>query len=169
MGRAIADMETAFGLIYVLWCGLCWVLRGGLFGKLCRDWLGVEPGTTLTRIGCALLMAAPLVCLTPWATLCWFSIYAGMTIGYFGGSMGQERQPRDALLMAGWGLAVLTLSLAPTAILEPSRPLLGALGILAGPIYWANHRLGNGRFDWTQRSEWMVGMVMGVGLLLAFL
>lgn len=97
-------------------------------------------------------MAAPL--LTWWS---WPLIFAAMTIGYFGEAMS-ARDARETALMSAWGVTVgLISTISPW----------GALGALAGPIYWANHKIGNGRFDWTQRAEFFTGVSLGAALYLA--
>ena len=93
--------------------------------------------------------------------LVWPAVWAAMCVGYFGGSMGQERQPRDLLLMSVWGTAVAGIASLPSLALL-FWPLCG---ILAGPIYAINHRIGNDRYlFWTERSELAYGAVLGVVL-----
>ncbi|MEI6882208.1 MAG: hypothetical protein WCK82_12870 [Bacteroidota bacterium] len=104
----------AFIALYVFWCGYVWTLRGGGFGALVRKYLKFEPGTTLTRISCALLMAAPLAAFFgPYLLVLWLSIYGAMTLGYFDESMGLEQPGRDHLFLALWGWVVGLVALLP--------------------------------------------------------
>ena len=152
-------------IAYVLWCGACWVLRGGLFGAIVRRVLRVEPGTTVTRIACALLMAAPLALVNPWAALCWFSIYAAMTIGYFDESMGLEQPGRDHAFLALWGLAVAAIAIVPLAALDPWAFAWAPLGALAVAAYASQKRLcRRWNTDWTERAEYLTGMCVGAAL-----
>lgn len=136
-------------VLYALWCGACWVLRGGAWGALMRK-LGWEPGTTWTRVCCAVLMAGPL--LTWWAPV---TVFAAMTLGYLRESMGVV-DARDVAWMSAWGFVVC----AVMTVFSPCA----VLGALAGPIYLGQRVLGNGRFDWTQRAEACVGVVFGLVL-----
>ena len=158
-------------VVYSLWVGICWWLRGGKFGALVRAAGLPEPGTTATRVACAGLIAAPLAALLGWsAAAVWVSVYGAMTIGYFGGSMGQERQPRDLLLMSCWGLVVAGVMLAGVALaLVDLQPLSGAaLGTLAGPAYALNKPLGRRwGLDWTERAEMCIGAAFGAAIAAA--
>jgi hypothetical protein len=153
--------------IYALWCGLCWVLRGGYYGNIHRYLFGREPGTTITRIACAFLMAAPLAILfDPALAVLWLSIYAAMTIGYFKGSMGLER-PEHYFWLALWGATVSFIATLPTFFLYPA-PIVAHLGALAVLAYAVNKPFGR-RFgtDWTERAEFLTGVAMGAALFLA--
>jgi hypothetical protein len=152
--------------LYALWCGVCWVLRGGKFGAIYRALFAREPGTTVTRIGCAILMAAPLAFVDPAYALLAASIYAAMTLGYFDESMGLEQPGRDHAFLALWGVAVSFVMLLPLAYLVSLWALAWAsLGALAMPAYAINKTLGR-RFgmDWTERAEFLTGCAMGAAL-----
>ncbi len=166
-------------VLLILWGGVCWVLRGGKFGAICRRLIGVEPGTTITRVATMGLLAFPfgLVLSPALAIALWASCYLASTIGYFGGSMGLERPGRDHLLMALWGSTVAAVAALPLwidgirlgadAVLPPA--LLAALtGLLAAPAYTFNKLFGR-RFgtDWTERAEFTEGMVLSLSLILA--
>jgi hypothetical protein len=163
---------------YILWCGLVWVLRGGLFGKFARlVWR--EPGTTVTRMVCAGLMSAPLgFVIGPWSLALWASIYVAMTLGYFGASMGLTRA-RDYPLLSLWGVTVAAIATAPiwgriSFFTDPlsvvafgdlyalSFALFGGLAVAA---YAVNKPFGR-RFgtDWTERAEFLTGCAMGVAI-----
>lgn len=116
---------------YALWCGFCWVLRGGKYGDVHRYLFGREPGTTVTRLVCASLMAAPLaVAFDPVLIVLWLSIYVAMTIGYFDESMGLEQPGRDHVWLALWGWAVGLLALAPLYLrFDPARFALPELDL----------------------------------------
>ena len=158
-------------VVYSLWVGICWWLRGGKFGALVRAAGLPEPGTTVTRVACAGLIAAPLAAFLGWlAVAVWASVYGAMTIGYFGGSMGQERQPRDLLLMSCWGLVVAGVMLAGVGIATLSAAGLpcAVAGILAGPAYALNKPLGRrGGLDWTERAEMCIGAAFGAAIAAA--
>ncbi|MCA3245026.1 MAG: hypothetical protein ING29_00975 [Azospirillum sp.] len=164
---------------YIFWCGLVWVLRGGLFGAAVRRFWR-EPGTTITRIVCAGLMAAPLAfVIGPWALALWASIYVAMTIGYFDESMGLEQPGRDHAFLALWGIGVAAIAIAPLwgRISFFSDPLsvvafgdlyalsFALLGGLAVAAYAVNkpfgRRLGT---DWTERAEFLTGCAMGAAI-----
>ncbi len=154
--------------LYALWCGFCWVLRGGLYGDIHRLLFAREPGTTVTRFVCAFLMAAPLAILfDPALLILWPSIYAAMTIGYFGESMGLERPWRDHALLALWGATVSFIATLPTFFLYPAT-VVAHLGALAVVAYAVNKPFGR-RFgtDWTERAEFLSGVAMGAALFLA--
>ena len=155
-------------LAYILWCGYVWTLRGGGFGALVRGAGLPDPGTTLTRIACAGLMAAPLAFVVgPWALALWASIYAAMTIGYFRESMGLEK-PGDWAWLALWGATVAAIALSPLAyIVSPWSLAWAPLGALAMAAYASQLPLGR-RFgtDWTERAEFLTGCVMGAVLFL---
>jgi hypothetical protein len=158
-------MTYALAILYVFWCGYVWTLRGGGFGALVRKHFMFEPGTTLTRIACAFLMAAPLAVLfDPILIVLWLSIYAAMTIGYFDESMGLEQPGRDHLFLALWGLAVAGIAIAPLAYFVSPWSLAYA-GIGAGAVlaYAANKPFGG---HWTQRAEFCTGVLMGIVLYL---
>ncbi|MFN9113681.1 MAG: hypothetical protein ACK5XN_26730 [Bacteroidota bacterium] len=164
---------------YILWCGFCWVLRGGLFGKIAR-FVWREPGTTVTRIVCAGLMAAPLgFVIGPWDLALWASIYVAMTIGYFDESMGLEQPGRDHAFLALWGIGVAAIATAPlwgriSFFNDPlsvvafgdlyalSFALFGGLAVAA---YAVNKPFGR-RFgtDWTERAEFLTGCAMGAAI-----
>jgi len=164
---------------YALWCGLCWWLRGGKFGAIFRALFRREPGTTVTRISCAILMAAPLGFIDPAYALLSISIYVAMTIGYFKGSMG-VKTPAEAAWMSLWGASVLTIALAPatalTVFLSGFGPFTSGLdapgawallGLFAGPIYLANKAIGRALgLDWTERSEILFGVAAGSAIAL---
>ena len=156
--------------LYVLWCGFCWVLRGGYYGNIHRYLFGREPGTTVTRLVCASLMAAPLAVLfDPALAVLWLSIYAAMTIGYFGGSMGLERPGRDHALLALWGLVVALIMVSPLAYFIGVKSLAYAIPGWAAVIAYAINKPFGRRFgtDWTERAEFLTGIVMGLALFLA--
>lgn len=154
---------TAFYLIY---CGAAWVLRGGAFGALCRRFLGFEPGTTLTRIVCAGLMALPLA-LLDWRYLAlWPSIWAATCIGYFRESMGLEK-PGDWAWLALWGVTVAAIAIAPLAFLvSPWVLAWAAFGALAAAAYASQKLLGRRwGWDWTERAELLTGCAMGAAIV----
>lgn len=156
-------------LVYALRAGFIWVLRGGWLGALFRKYLRFEPGTTLTRIICAFLLAAPLYFALGWAALAlWLSIYAAMTIGYFDDAMGLEEPIRDHLFMALWGVAVTTLAVLPLAyFVSPWSLAWGLLGVLAVAAYWLNKPFGRRwGWDWTERAEWCMGFIFGSAVYL---
>lgn len=149
-------------LIYAIWAGYCWTLRGGGFGALCRSYLGFEPGTTITRIATALLIAAPLtVAAGWWALAVWPALYVAMTLGYFKESMGVQDFDEVAW-MSVWGVVVLLIASFPFI---PSSLPFAAAGALVGPIYLVNKRVDpNGH--WTQTSEFCTGFAFGLALYL---
>lgn len=149
---------------YILWCGFCWTLRGGWFGQIVRGAGLPEPGTTLTRIACAGLMAAPLaLAVGPWALALWASIYVAMTIGYFDESMGLEQPWRDHAFLALWGATVAAIALSPLAyIVGLSAFAYAAFGALAAAAYAVNKPLGRRwGWDWTERAEALTGCAIG--------
>jgi hypothetical protein len=162
-----------------LWGGICWVLRGGAFGALCRRLLGVEPGTTITRVATMGMLAFPFGwVLTPQIAIAlWASCYLASTIGYFGGAMGLERPGRDHALMALWGMCVAAVASLPLWVddlwsgfgaFPPAALLAAASGALAAPAYAISKAFGR-RFgtDWTQRAEFTEGMALVMSLALA--
>jgi hypothetical protein len=153
--------------LYALWCGLCWLLRGGKFGAIFRALFRREPGTTVTRISCAILMAAPLGFVDPAYALLAISIYVAMTLGYFKESMG-VKYAKEVAWMSAWGLTVLLVSLSPLAYFVGLSSLAySALGLLAGPIYLGNRLLGRRLgLDWTERSEILFGVAAGSAIAL---
>lgn len=156
-------MTVALGALYAAWCGFCWLLRGGKFGAIVRAVFKREPGTTITRISCALLMAAPLTFLDWHYIILWPTIYAAMTIGYFDEAMGLLENPRDYFFMALWGAVVSLVQIVPFAYLvSPYAAICAAGGSLAVVAYGVNkpfdHRLG---LDWTERAEIMTGVIFG--------
>lgn len=153
--------------LYTFWCGLAWVLRGGWFGKLVRNAGFKEPGTTITRIACAFLMALPLAYfIGPWALAMWLSIYVAMTIGYFDESMGLEQPGRDHVFLALWGVAVAVIALAPlTYITTPWVLVWALLGGLTVVAYASQKPFGRKfGWDWTERAEYLTGCVMGLAI-----
>lgn len=148
--------------LYAIWCGFCWVLRGGKFGAIVRGAGLPEPGTTVTRIVCALLMVAPLApALGQWSLALWASVYAAMTIGYFRESMGLEK-PADIYWLSAWGFVVGFVACLP--LVTP----WGIFGALAGFAYLVNKPFGR-RFgtDWTERAEFLTGCILGAALFLS--
>lgn len=160
-------MLLSLGIIYCSYFGCIWILRGGAFGAICRKYLNFEPGTTITRLACALIATAPLALLQIPSAFCFITLYIGMTLGYFKESMGQEKQPKDIIWMSVWGLAVMFIAILPLIHLQLTDASFTLLGALAGPIYYINHKLGNGKFDWTQRAEFCTGIVFGAVHFLA--
>ena len=145
--------------LYAAWCGLCWMLRGGKFGAIWRKLFGWEPGTTITRISCALLMSAPLLAWHWPLALC---IYVAMTLGYFGNAMGLEK-PVDYLLMAFWGVVVLAIMLASNVTLAAF--MFAPAGALVAVAYGVNKTLGRRwGLDWTERAELTTGAIFGAAL-----
>jgi hypothetical protein len=174
---------------FILWCGVAWVLRGGWFGAIVREYLRVEPGTTITRLACALMIAVPLGIAHGagwvWIGATWLSIYVSMVFGYFGSSMGIERGLRDIALMSLWGTTVAAIALSGSALcglvwfyladcldaywhyILPSYKF-ALVGALAGPIYAINKPFGKRwGWDWTERSEAMTGAAIGAALWMA--
>jgi len=153
--------------LYALWCGFCWVLRGGLYGRFHRAAFGWKPGTQLTRAVSAVLMAAPLaVAFDPAFAVLALSVWAAMTIGYFDDAMGLVETPRDYLFMALWGSAVsLTMLLPLGYLVSPWALAWCGLGALAVSAYGINkpfgRRLG---LDWTERAEICTGVAFGCAL-----
>ena len=162
-------MTYALATLYVFWCGYVWMLRGGGFGAIIRKHFLFEPGTTLTRIACAFLMVAPLaVAFDPALVVLWLSLYIAMTIGYFDESMGLEQPGRDHLFLALWGWAVALIALSPLAYFAGLSPLAySIIGALAVAAYAVNKPFGR-RFgtDWTERAEFLTGVLMGTALYL---
>lgn len=149
---------------YTLWCGYAWTLRGGGFGAIIRKHFLFEPGTTLTRIACAFLMAAPLAVLfDPALLILWPSIYVAMTLGYFDESMGLEQPVRDHLFLALWGLVVAAIAISPLAAFNFEVLWFAPIGALAVAAYAINKPFGG---HWTQRAEAVTGILMGVVLYL---
>lgn len=156
--------------LYILWCGFCWVLRGGKYGDIHRYLFKREPGTTVTRIVCAFLMAAPLAVLVdPILIVLWLSIYVAMTIGYFDESMGLEQPGRDHAFLALWGVTIAAIAVAPLVyFIGMSSLAYSAIGALAVGAYAVNKPFGR-RFntDWTERAEFLTGCAMGTSFILA--
>jgi len=153
-------------LPYVIWCGICWWLRGGKFGAIFRALFKREPGTTVTRMACAVFMGAPLSFIDPAFAIVIPFIYAAMTIGYFDEAMGLEEVPRDYIFMSLWGVVVSLVMLLPLAYLvSPWALAWSALGALVVLAYAINKPLGR-RFglDWTERAELTTGAIFGVAL-----
>lgn len=151
-------------LAYSLWCSFCWLLRGGKFGAIVRRFAGWEPGTTVTRIACAFLMAAPLTYFVgpTAAALLWLFLYLSMVLGYFGGSMGAYSL-REVGLLSLWGVTVATIASLP--FLWNHLTYWPLLASLVGPSYWLNRQLGRRwGLDWTERGELSMGIFMGVVL-----
>ena len=169
---ALDVIMLASGVLYAALCGMTWMLRGGKFGAIVRAVLHVEPGTTITRLSCALMMVLALSGLFGfqghafwWSLAVWASIYLTMTIGYFGEAMAVNDW-RERGLMSLWGFAVAGIMLAPIAVMHgPLTLAWAAIGVLVGPIYALNkpfgRRLG---LDWTERSELLTGCVFGTAL-----
>ena len=152
---------------YIVWCGICWWLRGGKLGVVWRALFKREPGTTITRISCAILMGAPLGFVDPAYALLAVSMYAAMTIGYFDEAMG-VKDVREVALMSAWGGVVVAVMLIPFSILTAPALWLVYVGALAGPTYLANRLLGRRlRLDWTERAEILTGCIFGVAIYLA--
>lgn len=151
---------------YLAWCAFWWWVRGGPFGVAYRKVLGIPRQeniniTQLTRGFCSFFMVLPLVFVNPWLAIVWPFLWAAMCVGYLGEAMGQERQPRDLILMSFWGILVASIASLPSLALQ-FWPLCG---ILAGPIYAVNRRIGNDRWlFWTERSEMAYGATMGLVL-----
>lgn len=184
---------NAFALI--AWGGACWLMRGGKFGALCRRYLGLEPGTTITRISTMGALVAPFAFVAPLELVgaLWLSTYAASTIGYFGSAMGIERGARDVALMSAWGLVVFFVALSPaivsaelalelSSILDRPEVLLESplfasfdielrpvvLGVIAGPAYAINKAYGRALgLDWTERSEVCIGAALETAFFLA--
>ena len=166
--------------LYLVWCGLVWVLRGGWFGALCRKFAGFEPGTTLTRIVCAGLMAAPMAFVVGWLSFAlWFAIWVAMTVGYFGASMGLTRTS-DYPLLAAWGAVVAFISTIPlhsrltiftdpatiSIMIDPAKAVWSLTGALAVAAY-ASQKPFDRRFgwDWTERAEALTGACVGAAIV----
>lgn len=152
---------------FSLWCGLVWVLRGGWFGQLVRTTINKEPGTTITRIVCAGLIAAPLVYfIGVWALAVWLSTYIAMIFGYFDDSMGLEQPWRDHLFLALWGNSITMISIAPFLYLNGWITAAWAgCGALAVAAYASQKPLGRKfNWDWTERAEFLTGCAIGAGI-----
>lgn len=158
---------SLLALLYVFWCGLCWTLRGGWFGKLVRNTINKEPGTTATRTVCAGLIAAPLAYfIGVWALAVWLSIYVAMIFGYFDDSMGLEQPIRDHIFLALWGNAVTMIAISPFLYMNGwGTAAWAATGLLTVVAYASQKPLGR-RFgwDWTERSEFLTGCTIGAGI-----
>lgn len=163
-------VSMILGILYALWAGFCWVLRGGKFGAIVRAVLKREPGTTITRIACAGLMAAPLgLVLGWWALALWASIYVSMTLGYFDESMGLEQVGRDHAFLALWGATVAAIAISPLVFYQGAAALLWAFGGASAVAWYAINKSFGRRFgtDWTERAEFMTGCAFGAALFLA--
>jgi hypothetical protein len=159
---------------YVLWCGFCWVLRGGLFNKLQMMLTGKKVGTDAGRFVAATLMVGPLLLVDLRLAILWPFVVTACKLGYFDSAMGLVEPWRDHAFLALWGLVVALVATAPLyispalfadpptlmlAISPPYWALLGALAVLA---YAVNKPFGR-RFgtDWTERAEFMTGCAIG--------
>jgi hypothetical protein len=163
----MAGMEGVLAIVYAIWCGVCWRLRGGKYGDYHRQLFGREPGTQLTRAACATLMTIPLAFVDPAYAVLVLSIWAAMTLGYFDDSMGLEEEPRDYVFLSLWGLAVATVMVTPVAALKSSFSIYSwaTLGALVVVGYHVNKRIGNDkRFDWTERAEMTTGVIFGLAI-----
>ena len=110
-------------------------------------------------------MAAPLVMLDWHLVFMWPSIYAAMTVGYFGDGMGLERV-RDYALMALLGFVVCAIMLVGTLSIDAL--LYAPTGFLAALAYGLNKPLGHRwGLDWTERAELCTGAIFGLALYLA--
>jgi len=156
-----------FAILYAIWCGFCWVLRGGKFGDIFRRLFERGPGTQLTRICSALLMVIPLGFLDPAYLIAWPFVWAAMTIGYFDESMGLEEPGRDHFFLAAWGAAnALVMALPIWHLGDPSFWFLLGAGAVAA--YAANKPFGRRwNTDWTERAEACTGFLFGLAIALA--
>lgn len=157
-------------LLYALWCGFLWRIRGGAWETLLR----LPPGTTRARLATATLMAAPLMLLTWWAPAFAAAIFVGMAMAGWGHAMdiGRVAGTRwgDAAWMSAWGVvAVLPAAVVAGFIGGVAWPLLAA-GVLFGPVYalaWHLPRLLNipdfaiGPTEW---AEFGCGAAIGAAL-----
>jgi hypothetical protein len=151
-------------VVYVLWCGLCWRLRGGMISDITsRFWRPLTTGET--RIACAALMALPLAAVHPVLVLAALSIWAAMTVGYFNDAMGLEKRG-DVAQMSWWGVTVAAIMIVPMAVLhyDALRLLPAVAGAFVGPAYLTSKRFGG---KWTERAEWVAGMLFGVAIALS--
>lgn len=145
-------------ILYAVWCGLCWRLRGGALNQII-SMLGGHVGTGITRIVTSAFITAPLLYIDWKLAVLWPFIFTAMTLPYFDKSMGLEEKGRDHFYLALWGVAVAAISLAPLAWHNP-WVLLNALGgILFMVAYWVNKPLGG---KWTERAEMCVGFLLGI-------
>jgi hypothetical protein len=153
-----------FAAAYILWAAYVWKLRGGKFGAIFRKLFLREPGTTVTRISCSLLMTAPLaVAFDPALAVLWLSIYVAMTLGYFDESMGLEQPGRDHFFLALWGVVVSAVATSPLLYfygLDKLWYCLGGAAVVAA--YAINKPLGRKwNLDWTERAELCTGAIIG--------
>ena len=145
-------------ILYAVWCGICWRLRGGALNQIV-SMLGGHVGTGITRIVTSFLIVAPLAYLQWKLAVLWPFVFAAMTLPYFDKSMGLTEKGRDHFYLALWGVAVAAISLAPLAWHNP-WVLLNALGgILFMVAYAVNKPLGG---NWTERAECCVGFLLGI-------
>jgi hypothetical protein len=145
-------------ILYALWCGLCWRLRGGALNQL-TSMVGIHVGTGITRIVTSALIVAPLTYFQWHLAAMWPFVFAAMTLPYFDKSMGLEEKGRDHFYLALWGVAVAAICIAPLAWYNPWVLLNSLGGILFMVAYAANKPLGG---NWTERAECCVGFLLGL-------
>jgi hypothetical protein len=164
-------------VIYILWCGLAWVLRGGLFNKLQMALTGKKVGTDAGRFVAATLMTAPLLFIDLRLALLWPFIVTATKLGYFDKAMGLEQPWRDHFFLALWGVVVAAVATVPlyitptlftgppTLTLVIAPPYWAAIGALAMVAYAVNKPFGR-KFntDWTERAEFFTGCAMGAAI-----
>lgn len=171
-------------LLYALWCGFLWRVRGGAWATL----LALQASGTIARLAVAAWFAIPLAIglRQPWLLSLAPAIFAGITLAGWGDQMdiGRTGGTRwgDAAAMSGWGVVVTLPSAVVIACLGGTAwPVLVA-GLLFGPVYalmWAASDLPNPLnvsklprvpgFAWgpTEWAEFVVGMAFGPAILLA--
>lgn len=122
-------------LLYAIWCGFLWRVRGGAWVTLLR----LPAGTTKARFAVAVLVAAPLMLAMPGAATIAPALFLGLVLAGWGDAMdiGRIAGSRwgDAIGMSAWGMVTVLPSAVVTAVLGGvAWPVLLA-GVLFGPIY----------------------------------
>lgn len=166
-------IDILVGFALAIWGGFCWLLRGGFFNNLQIRFTGKKVGTDAGRFVAAALMVAPFSIMDWRMLLLWPFIVVASKIGYFDKAMGLEEPGRDHFFLALWGFVVALIATVPlyTSAVFFTDPIV--LGLLIAPPYWAllgllavgayavNKPFGR-RFgtDWTERSEFLVGVIV---------
>ena len=150
-------------ILYAVWCGLCWRLRGGALNQL-TSMVGIHVGTGITRIVTSALITAPLLHIDWKLAVLWPFIFAAMTLPYFDRSMGLEAKA-DYGWLAMWGAAVTSIVLLPAIYMDPDKVWLVCGGPLLMLPYALAKPLGG---KWTERAECGVGFLLGLLMWAAY-